>query len=143
MERTEEQARKEFRAAMRPLLSVDRRTFDEGEWLVFFESLRDIPPVLLRQAVVAMARMQRTYPFRPGDIRAAAESCRQQLLAADPWRPCSDCRELKGFVEITDQHGVQRMQKCGCIAAYNRRLLEAGIPLRPLQIEAAAEERAS
>lgn len=143
MTRTEEQARQEFRATMRPLLSIDRRTFDEGEWRVFFETLRDIPPTLLRQAVVLMARQQRQFPFRPGDIRAAAESCRQQLLAADPWRPCSDCRELKGFVEITDTQGVHRMQKCGCIAAYNERLAIAGVPVRPLQLEAAVVERAS
>lgn len=143
MERTEEQARQEFRVAIRPLLSIDRRSFDEGEWLVFFEALRDVPPQLLRQAVVAMAKQQRRFPFRPGDIRAAAETCRQQLLAADPWQPCSDCRELRGFVEITDAEGVQRMKPCDCRAAHSARLEAAGIPLRPLQLEAAEEERVS
>lgn len=137
-------ARQEFRETMRLLLAADKRTFDVYEWEVFFEALRDVPPLLLKQTVLAMARSPRKYPFRPGDIRAAAEQRRKELIAADPWRPCSDCRELNGFVEITDTDGVTRLQKCGCHRDYQARMGGAGVPLRPLQLEAAAdEERAS
>jgi len=146
MERTDatEQDRSEFRSTMRLLLAADKRTFDVAEWTVFFDSLRDIPAPLLKRAVLALARTPRKYPFRPGDVRAAAEDCRKQLLAADPWQPCSDCRDLNGFVEITDTQGVQRLQVCGCKKAYAARLTKDGIPLRPvLQLTDVAEERAS
>lgn len=124
--------KQEFKNTIELLLAADRRTFDVAEWTVFFDALHDIPAPLLKRAVLTMARTQRRFPFRPGDIREAAERCRQELLKAEPWRPCGDCESLNGFIEITDDAGVKRLKKCDCIKSYNDRILGSGIPVQPL-----------
>lgn len=139
-----EAERQAFRETLRPLLAADSRKFDAVEWTAFFESLSDIPLPLLQQAVMAMTRQVRKFPFRTGDIRAAAEQCRQQLLAANPYERCSDCRDSSGFVTIEDEQGVERVQRCVCFKQYCERLEQLGISGRPLlQLTAGEEERAS
>lgn len=139
-----EAGRAAFKETLQPLLTADRRTFDVAEWLVFYEVLHDVPLNLLQRAVFAMAREPRRFPFRPGDIRAAAEACRKQLLAEYPHELCSDCRNASGFVPIVDERGVERMRKCPCFDEYRRRMASMGVTERPvLQLTAPDEERAS
>lgn len=133
--------RQAFKTALQPLLSADGRKFDVAEWHVFFEALRDVPIALVQQAALAMARERRRFPFRPADIRAAAEQQRQALIARHPFERCAECRDSGGFLEVTDAGGVKRMKPCVCRADYIARLERLGVPPRPLlQLTAAEEE---
>ncbi len=129
--------RRSFQSALQPLVSIERRTFDVAEWVLYYEALADIPHPLLVAAVASMVRETRRYPFRPSDIRAAAERERQAILAAHPHQPCVACRESCGFVEVVDPAGVRRMMRCDCFTRYLREIDAMGIPRTPLALPAA------
>lgn len=144
IERAPEMPRR-FEMAFITLMTQFGRTLDEDltEVRAAWSVLHDIPLPLLDLAMQRAVRTRRFFP-RIAELREDAEKSRQEVIAAEPWRPCADCRELNGFVEITDTEGVQRLKICDCRARYQQRMSGLGVPLRPLlQLEAPAEERAS
>jgi hypothetical protein len=127
-----------FKKLLNPLCAMFRAQFDVAQWTVYFHALSDISATLLEEAIVLASRDTREFMPRPGELRAYAETARVAKLAATPWKPCGSCESLNGFIEITDDHGVKRLTKCGCQAAHRVVLEKAGIPSRPL-IEAPVE----
>lgn len=129
-----EAERAAFKRQLEPLLAADMRKFDVVEWTVFFEALRDIPLQLLQGAVMAIARQPRRFPFRPSDIREAAEACRVEIIRANPAPLCDACRGLNGWIKVTDEAGVKRLAKCSCLVAWRERLELLGVTKEPVYI---------
>lgn len=131
--------RETFRSILSPLCTMFRVSFDVAQWTVYYEALTDVSEVLLRSAVVLASRDGREFMPRPGELRAYAEQDRLARLAAQPWKPCIECLDAKGFVEVVDGNGVKRLAPCGCRAMYRQQLAAAGVPSRSL-LEAPREE---
>lgn len=120
--------RQAFKDLLQPLCHQFRASFDVSDWTVYYEALCDISERLLRAAVVLVSRADVEFMPRPGQLRAYAEQARQTALAADPWRPCASCADMRGWVEMVDGLGDRRLARCPCAQAHRADLADGGIP---------------
>ena len=111
---------------------------DVPTYRAYHRALQDVPAPLLEAAADAAGRTPRgayepTFPT-PATLRAMAESCRQALVAAHPYRPGACC-EGSGWQGVTED-GAAKVKRCACHQAHQKALLALGLG-SPLLLSAA------
>ena len=116
---------------------------DVPTFRAYWRSLQDVPAPLLEAAADAAGRTPRaayepTFPT-PATLRAMAESCRQALVAAHPYRP-GRCCDGSGWQQVLVD-GVPFVRRCACHQAHQRAILALGLG-SPLLLSAAVPPEA-
>lgn len=118
--------RDEFAAIVSPLVLGMRAEFDQPTWSAYYAALRDVPAVLLENAVSVMLREPREFFPKVGEFRAVAERSRRQLLALHPHEACVECEHSRGWRQRTVD-GVSKMERCPCLARHQVKLKGMGL----------------
>lgn len=105
---------------------------------VYEDGLKDVPLPLL-QAAVRKAIATRTFFPKVAELRADAEACRHELIAAHPWQACVDCEDHPKWQAITGRSGETRLTRCGCWLRHQLKLAQLGVTTQPLALPAARE----
>jgi hypothetical protein len=124
-------------AILMPLSIAARVKMDAPQWRVYEKVLEDVPPGLLSAAVDALLKAGSPWMPKPGEIRVAAEQCRQALSAQLKFEPCESCSRTGWAPVLVD--GVPRVERCACWSAHQQRLSEAGVSAKPLALPPARD----
>ena len=121
-----------------PLAITLGQRLDVPTFRAYHRALQDIPAPLLEAVADAAGRTPRapyepTFPT-PSKLRAMAESCRQALIAAHPYRPGACC-EGSGWQWVTED-GAAKVRRCTCHQAHQKAILALGLG-SPLLLSAA------
>lgn len=131
----------DFQIFITPLVMLRGFVQDEPTWRLYHAALM-APPTptrpLLEGALIRAAN--RKYFPTTEELRADAEAERQALLKAHPLERCAACRDSSGFLAITDDQGVSRMQPCSCRDVWRRALAVMGVTEYPVLALPAARE---
>ena len=92
-----------FLPAGKRMTDVQVRVYDDG--------MKEIPTPLLN-AAVRRAIASRTWFPKVAEIRADAEACRRELVAAHPYQPCEACN-FTGWLEVPEGN-IVRSRRCQC-----------------------------
>lgn len=132
--------RDEFRAILTPLVLAMRADFDVPTWAAYYQTLHDVPAEVLEAMVAQVQREPREFFPKAGELRAACERTRRQILALDPWSPCVECEDQPGWRAVLDAAGTPRVQRCPCKVRYQSRFEARGLwdALSPLPGEVGA-----
>ena len=111
---------------------------DVPTYRAYHRALEDVPAPLLEAACDAAGRTPRgayepTFPT-PAKLRAMAESCRQALVAAHPYRP-GECCGGTGWQQAIED-GLIWVARCTCWQAHQQAIVALGIG-SPLLLPAA------
>lgn len=108
--------------------------------------LNDVPLPLLCSTVERLIQTTGSDSFRwtalplVADIRKVAETIRREALIANPYDGCGACENQKGWVEVADDHGVMRAQRCDCWFRYHQKLERLGLTAKPIALIEAPRE---
>lgn len=113
-----------------PLALTLGTRMDVPTFLAYHLALQDVPAPLLEAAAAAAGRTPRgayepTFPT-PAKLRSMAESCRQALVAAHPYRPLEACCNFTGWQNIAND-GVLFVTRCTCWQAHQQQIAALGI----------------
>lgn len=106
---------------------------------VYDEALAVIPIGLLEPAVKRAIATRVWFP-KPAELIADAETCRREIIAANPYMGCVECEDRQGWREITDAQGYKRMERCPCKARYVAKLEGLGVTTERLLLPAAKDD---
>lgn len=129
--------REAFRALLTPLVLAYRAEFDSPTWTAYYRALEDVPDGLLQVAVERALRGAGAFMPKPGELRAAAEVRRREVIEAHPYERCSECHH-HGIVRIAGTI-PPKYKPCRCWERYQEKLVDLGITLEPLALPAAVE----
>lgn len=104
----------------------------------YHAGLKDVSIPLLNAAVRKAIQTRQFFP-KVSEIRADAETCRRELIAANPYLGCASCEDALGWTEITDDKGVKRMHRCPCSRRYITKLAGLGVTAEPLALPVGRE----
>lgn len=114
---------KECTAVLAPFALACRADMDEPTFKAYHRILADVPAVLLDSALEQLSKAGcRFLPSAP-EMLIASEAVRRQQLAFHKWTPCVDCEDSCGWRERL-VNGVNRMERCPCIARHQAKLAE-------------------
>lgn len=111
---------------------------------IYEGAFRKLNPALLRPMVDRCIETRKVYGKDKlptvSDLLEDAEYCRQQIVAANPYRACEQCNRV-GWLSVK-RAGWQKPEyaRCECYALWQAQLAVLGATDVPL-VEAAAEER--
>jgi hypothetical protein len=118
--------RDDFIGIVSPLVLGMRVDFDKPTWSAYYAALRDVPAVLLENAVSVMLREPREFFPKVGELRAAAERSRRQMLALNPYEACAECEHSRGWRNVLVD-GVSKMERCPCRSRHQEKLKGLGL----------------
>lgn len=136
---TNKQDKREFGMAMAALFEAyATKPEDAGpvRIRVYEEGLKDIPVTILNAAVRKAISTRQFFP-KVAELRADAEACRKELIAAHTFMACAQCDETGWDTTLID--GVSRVSRCMCWKAHQQKLSELGVTAKPLALPAARE----
>jgi hypothetical protein len=128
----------EFAQIVSPLAFAMGRDLDEPTWAVYYATLKDLPPAMLRLAVAEASKTSRFMP-RPAELRELVDRVEQALQQAFPYCGCAECGDQKGWLTLEKPDGRRYVQRCGCFDEYRKHLQDfaarcPAVALLPLAI---------
>jgi hypothetical protein len=87
---------------------------DEGIRPIWHRKLSCVGLELLNRAMNCAIEEYPPGRLSLAEFKPILDGCRQELLAANPFRPCASCERNPGWVEIDDTDRSTRLKRCKC-----------------------------
>lgn len=110
----------------------------------YHRSLSDVPLPLLN-AAVRRAITARTWFPKVAELRADAEACRRELIAAHPYDGCCECESQKGWRTVFRQKAGDltanvTVERCPCHRRHQELMASFGATRTPLALPEASRQ---